>query len=478
MLSYPLSGKMKKSALIILFMLTLSFCSFFRLKVPPYPTGVVFPLEKADEIVYKGEIIDLVQRVEDNIYLSTRKGFVYCIDGRRHEILWKFEAPEPLASPPHIAQDSVYVFDIKNILYSLDKEGKLRWKKRFEEEITSGIEENNRQIYFGTANGSFFALNQDNGEKLWSFQTGEAIRSKPVVARGIIMFGCDDHNLYFLTGKGALIDRFNFKDKIQAPLTIDGDFLYLGSEDRYFYCIDIKKRKQRWKVKTGSQTYIPPVVDENRVFFLCWNGVLYCLNKKNGTILWWNTVPSRSFYHLEIIEKKIVVSSFSSLLVCFEIETGEKKGNFDASQEIRSNPLWFDPHLLINLYDSHDDTGRLLFLKKEVKVVITSSKDSPQEISEEIVFNASATGFYLPRYEFYIKKGKEKEIVKEKSEQNSWAWFPEKEGTYIVGVVVVDEKEKAEAEISFVVEKGKKDKEKIINNIIKIINNIIMERRN
>ncbi|MCK4430328.1 MAG: hypothetical protein KAW19_03405, partial [Candidatus Aminicenantes bacterium] len=98
-------------------------------------------------------------------------------------------------------------------------------------------------------------------------------------------------------------------------------------------------------------------------------------------------------------------------------------------------------------------------------------KDSPQEISKEIVFNASATGFYLPRYEFYIKKGKEKEIVKEKSEQNSWAWFPEKEGTYIVGIVVVDEKEKAEAEISFVVEKGKKDKEKIINNKI-------MERRN
>ena len=73
--------------------------------------------------------------------------------------------------------------------------------------------------------------------------------------------------------------------------------------------------------------------------------MLYCLNKKNGTILWWNVIPSRSIYNVEIAGEKLVVSSFSSLLVSFKAESGAKAGNYNARQEIKSNPLWLDPLL-------------------------------------------------------------------------------------------------------------------------------------
>ena len=147
-----------------------------------------------------------------------------------------------------------------------------------------------------------------------------------------------------------------------------------------------------------------------------------------------------------------MVSSLSSVVTGFDIETGKKVGEFDARQELRSNPVWLNPYLLINIYDDQKEEGRLLFLRKIIGVSLKPSKNSPQKVGEEIAFAASARGFYLPQYEFYLKKGDEEEIVQERSEKESWVWFPEKAGEYVIGVRVTDGKESASAEIPFKVE--------------------------
>lgn len=209
--------------------------------------------------------------------------------------------------------------------------------------------------------------------------------------------------------------------------------------------------------------FTPPDVAGKRILFLCWNNVLYCLNKKRGHILWWKMIPSRTFYRLEISGDRVVVSSLSSVisgdrvvvsslssvLLSFDLETGESTGEFNAKQELASNPLWFDPYLLISLYDPLKDTGRILFLKKIVRAALKPSKESPQKVGEEIRFSVSVRGFFMPLYEFYLKEGEEEIIVQESSERNSWAWFPEKTGDYVVGVRVFDGKEKVSAEIRF-----------------------------
>jgi outer membrane protein assembly factor BamB len=209
----------------------------------------------------------------------------------------------------------------------------------------------------------------------------------------------------------------------------------------------------KWRIKTGGKIVVPPVIAGRRIFFLSWNNVLFCLNKKNGHILWWDIIPSRSLYRLEISGTRIVVSSLSSLLVCFDTESGEKVGDFDAGQEVKSNPVWLQPYLIYSLYDELQDKGRLVFLKKVMNVSLKSSLESPQQVGKEISFTVSDTGFYKPKYEFTLKEGEEKKVVQAKSEKNSWLWFPEKEGNYVVGVEVADEKQSKKAEISFVIKK-------------------------
>jgi outer membrane protein assembly factor BamB len=458
---------MRKTAILLLFFLLCQSCSLFKAKSLPYPSGVIFPVEKDHELLYEGEIVSRIIKRDNLLYFSARKGKVYCVDGTNREVVWKADIPSPVASPPYLAENRIYVSDIDATLFCIGLEGKMLYRLTFESKITSGIGAKDGRVYIGTEKGRLYCIHSESGENLWHYQTEGSVRSNPVFWQDKILFGCDDQQIYILSQSGDLAGKLDVGGRMGRTLAVDENLLYLGTDNRYLQCVNLKRRKVKWKIRSGGATYLPPVVAGKRIFFLCWNCVLYCLNKKNGTILWWNSVPSRSYYRVEVIETKVVVSSFSPELVSFDLKTGEGKGSFDAPHEIKSNPVWFPPFLLVNLHDPEKDTGILLALKKEVKASLSSSRKSPRKQNEEITFHAKDTGFFLPEYQFFLTRftrvrlvpglifylpQEERKVVQTKSEMSSWDWFPEEVGYYRIEVEVTDKREKAHAHIPFVIQ--------------------------
>jgi len=430
----------------------------------------MFPVETDTSIIYEGKITDRLKKDQNKLFLSTTKGKVYCIDGNQRQILWEFTSPEPLAGFPCLGISYVFVFDEKNNLYCLDQKGQLQWKKPIPDKITSQIGGSHEHIYIGTEKGILYCLSTENGEINWLFRTEGAIRSNPVVWNNQVIFGCDDQYIYILNPEGTFIWKFPAGGQIGTNLCLDENSLYFGTDDHHIHCLNLKQRKSKWSVYLVGNVVTPPAIKGKNIIFLCSNGVLYCLNKRNGTTLWWNQVPSFSYYKLEIIENKVAVSSLSSKLVCFDIETGKDMGTFNASKEIQSNPIWFSPYVLVNLYDRDNDIGELIFLKKQVKVTLSPSKKPPQTVNEEITFTAEATGFYLPEYEFSLSRYRmvslffshislvrdiEKTVVQEASEKETWSWMPDEHGLYIIEVEAVDEKEMASAQYPYIINKEK-----------------------
>ncbi|MGD8537328.1 MAG: PQQ-binding-like beta-propeller repeat protein [Candidatus Aminicenantes bacterium] len=452
--------------LVVLFVM--SSCSLFRKKIAPYPSGIMFPVEEAHQIPYKGEINNPMKKRGTLIFISTRAGILYCVESSSQKIQWQVQFSKILASPPFLGQENIYVLDQDNNLFCLTEGGDILWQRIIEAEITSRIIEFRGNVCMGTSSGWFFAIDILEGKRTWAFKAQDAIRSNPVVSDGKIIFGSDDQNLYVLSARGNLIHKFAIGGKIGATLAANGDSVYFGTSNREILCFDLKKQKRKWKVRTGGELLVPPVFYANRAYFACMDNVLYCLNKKGGDILWWSVTPSRAFYHLMIVNDRIVVTSLSSLLMSFDVKTGEKVGEFQGSEEIRSNPLWSEPYMLVNRYDSESDQGTLLFFQKLVAVELLPSKISPQKINEVIVITVTPFGFYLPEYEFSLMplvkwslnpyffvllgRQEEKRIVQERSEERTWEWFPVEAGFYSIGVTATDEKEKAECELPFLIQ--------------------------
>ena len=439
---------MRKFLAFLVIPLSLS-CSLFRTKMAPYPGGVVFPLAEAGRISYEGKIIRAILKGDGDLYLSTDKGLLYCLDGAAQKIKWTYAAASPFGSPPSVSPDNVFAWDEENNIYCLDKTGTLRWEKKIKEKISSGISWDQDKLYVGTREGTFLAIRQSSGESLWQLKTGQAFEARAVFWGSQTIAACADGKLYFINQKADLGKIIEIGSPIRVTPLVDGDRLYLGTEDSAFQCFDLKRKKRKWKIKLGGQLVLSPRADEKRIYFVASNSVLYCLDKKGGDILWWWIAPSRSAYDLEFSADKILVTSLSSVLFCLDRKTGKEIGKYDAKAEIKSNPLWDTPYALINLHDYVENKGTVVYLRKEVKVQLTSSLSSPQPAGTEISFTAAATGFYLPKYEFYLRSGEEKAVVQKESEKNSWAWFPDKEGNYTVGVKVNDEKQAMEAEVPF-----------------------------
>lgn len=446
-----------RKALVFFLALLLFSCSLFRPRVQPYPNGVVFPLEEAGQVPYEGRLNRTLAKGEGGrFYFSTDRGHLYCLDSAAQQISWHQANPSPFVCPPAVGPEQLFVLDQDNIVSCFDKQGKPGWKTKVPDKISSPISVDRERVYVGTEAGDLLALSQATGEPVWHFRTKGAIAAAVAFYGDTIILGSADESVYLLSPNGVRRGAFNLGSPVLVTPLVDGHRLYVGTEDFGFYCYDLRSLKRKWKIKAAGRLLASPSADEKRVYLQASNSVLYALDKSGGDILWWWIAPSRSSYDLGFDGQRVLAASRSPLLFSLDRKSGKVVGKYEAKSEIRSNPVWAEPNLVFATFDTPADRGIINFLRKEVKVEISPLLSSPRPAGTEVSFTASATGFYLPRYEFYLRRGEERSVVQKASEKNSWVWFTETEGTYAVGVRVSDERQAKEAEIPFEVSKKEK----------------------
>ncbi len=445
---------MRNALVFGLISLTLS-CALFRAKSAPYPTGVIFPLEEAGRVEFEGKIVGRLAKDESGrLFFSTDKGYLYCMDSTTQKISWEFTSSVPFGCPPALGAERLIVWDQENFVFCLDKEGALRWKTRIVEQISSPVSLDGERAYLGTERGSLLALDQTSGELLWEFETKGIVSAAPVFFDNLIWQGSGDGHLYILNPRGHLRGAIDIGGPVLVAPLVDGHRLYVGSEDNAFLCYDLRSLKRKWMVRLGGRLLASPWADQKRVYFPATNGVLYALKKKAGDILWWWISPSKSRYDLEFDGQNILAVSSSPHLYSLDIKSGKALGQYDAGEEIRSNPVWVEPFLFLSLFDPAAGKGRIVFFRKKVDVKLSSSPVSPQPVGTEVTFTATATGLHRPRFEFFLIKGEEEVVVQAASEGTTWVWFAEEEGNYTIRVGARDEKESREAEITYEITKN------------------------
>ena len=439
---------MKRALAIVLIGSGLA-CSVFRTRIPPYPAGVVFPLAESARIGVEGGIVRSLVASEKRLYFSTDKGFVYCLDEAGHKLLWAYAAGAALGCPPAPGAGAIAVWDAENSVHGIDKNGGLIWKKRLPDTLSSDICPARDRFYAGTKEGRLYALDASSGEVLWSFKAEGAVEAACAVWGNSVVCGAVDGRLYFLGPQGKLLGSYDAGAAIRTTLLVDGERVYFGSDDGRFSCLDLRSRKRVWRIRTDGKVLTPARADGKRVYFAASNTVLYAVDKSDGDIDWWTILPSRSPFSPEFADGTILAASSSSVIVALDRRTGRETGRYDAGAEARSNPIWASPDIFIALHDSSSAKGGLADLSKQIKVELAASPPAPGAVGTEVALTASAVGFHLPRYEFFVRRDGQTSVMQKESERNSWTWFPDKVGKFVVGVRVRDAKVSKEAEMPF-----------------------------
>ena len=86
------------------------------------------------------------------------------------------------------------------------------------------------------------------------------------------------------TGKRAW--AFQTRGWVYGAAVATPAHVFVGSQDKHFYCVDKKTGKQVWKFVTKGRVESGGAVDDRYVYFGSCDGGLYCLGQADGKERW------------------------------------------------------------------------------------------------------------------------------------------------------------------------------------------------
>ncbi len=187
-----------------------------------------------------------------------------------------------------------------------------------------------------------------NGESIWKFETNKQIRSSPACDGEIIVFGCDDGNIYAIKkSTGELKWEYKTAGSVQVTPAIKNDVVYVGSNDKKFYAINLQTGRLVWEFQTNGQIFHAAGVTDSIVVFGSTDSFLYCLNRISGKLIW--TFEAKSVISTSplICEDKIFIGSLDHHLYALDRSTGVELWKFKAKGRIRSNPIIYKNYLIL-----------------------------------------------------------------------------------------------------------------------------------
>lgn len=215
---------------------------------------------------------------------------------------WKFMSENAFEAPALIVGNTVYAGNLDGELMAVDLHtGSVRWSYETEGQIMGS------PAYYSTGDkevllvGSYdfylHAVDPATGKVLWKYETDNYINGSCAIYEGKAIFGgCDGfvHGVDVLTGKKAFsVDLGTY---VASSGCVDGHMVYLGDYDGRFSGVDLAAGKRSW-VFENEEANLPfigaPSVSGSSLYIGNRDKFLYCLNKKDGSVVWKYNTGSR-----------------------------------------------------------------------------------------------------------------------------------------------------------------------------------------
>jgi outer membrane protein assembly factor BamB len=239
---------------------------------------------------------------EDKVLVSTVGGGVGLWDLRLGRYLWMKSISIGVAAQPKVVGSSVIVatLDGQVLRLSLDR-GTEEWSVRVGLESTGGVQAGAGLVFVTIADDSLVALDEVNGNKLWTYR-----RPAP-----------DTSVRWSLRGQGT------------PALSSDGAKVYAGFSDGTFVALNSKTGKTIWErnfkrggkfqdadlsptlLKTGDRILLPLV-----------DGDLLCLRESDGNTLWALSAAGAAVPLVDESKNELIASTWDGRVLRADLATG------------------------------------------------------------------------------------------------------------------------------------------------------------
>ena len=306
------------------------------------------------------------------VYFGGDDGNVYAVNAADGHQLWKHATGGPVPATPALAGELLYVGSYDGKFYAFDaRTGATRWKfatggeRRFEAKGLHGLQPKNQTIpdqfdvylsspvvadgavFFGSGDGSVYALDAATGALRWKFQTGDVVHASPAYADGVVFFGSWDSWFYavdattgkekwrFHGGEDPLIhNQVGFQS---SPAVVDG-VVYTGCRDSNLYALDAATGKEKWRYNaSGSWIITSPAVTRGKVVAATSDSSLYLVldaesgkpvvQKQGNAFVFASPAVAGDVVYVGVLNGTLEARDLASGDVLWEFETDTSRRN-------------------------------------------------------------------------------------------------------------------------------------------------------
>jgi eukaryotic-like serine/threonine-protein kinase len=325
----------------------------------------------------KGPVLSSPVVNGDTVYIGSSDHNFYALELATGALKWKFETEGRVSGSAAISNGSVFFESYDSNFYCVDATtGKLKWKfktggeRRFAAKHLHGSEPAaelmpdpfdfflsspviaNNAVYFGSGDGSVYALDATTGFIKWRFRAGDVIHASPALADGTLYVGSWDSYFYALdavTGK----EKWRFKtgedpdihnqQGVQSSAAVANGVVYFGCRDSKFYALEAATGKQVWTFSNkGSWVISSPAVHDGRVYFATSDtGLFHALDAKTGV-----PVFNLDFKHWPMFSSPAIAGDFAYIgshqgrLIAINLKTQKQSWSFDTDGSQNNGPAY------------------------------------------------------------------------------------------------------------------------------------------
>jgi outer membrane protein assembly factor BamB len=194
-----------------------------------------------------------------------------------------------------------------------------------------------------TTAGDVLAFRATDGMLVWRRNVGTTAHAKPTLARdSVYLPGADSRVIALRVDTGAPSWERRLGGAANDIL-VSGDRLFVGSQDKYMYCLNAEDGIVEWRWRTGGPVIGVPVVDERTTFFVSLDNVLRALNRSSGVQRWKIPLPLRPATGPLHAADALVVSGPAPMLRAYRVADGKSAGEFALPGELAAAPHLFMP---------------------------------------------------------------------------------------------------------------------------------------
>jgi outer membrane protein assembly factor BamB len=244
-----------------------------------------------------------------SLFLLKDDGMLVAIGRKSAHVRWGRKLGFLAASSPAVSGGSVYCVILQRkanirqgrVVAVNAGSGRTRWSRKLPSRAESSPLLDRGTLYFGTENGTVYALRASDGSVKWTYRADGAVKGGLAMDyRGHLYFGdyagkvyslasSNGHQIWKKTTSGAHYGLSS--GQFYATAAVAYGRVYLGNTDGFVYSYASSTGKLAWRVHTGGYVYGSAAVAQvpggrPTVYVGSYDRRFYALDARSGRKLW------------------------------------------------------------------------------------------------------------------------------------------------------------------------------------------------